>query len=180
MTDDGSPPGTAALTAVATMPYNTSAIAPSADVTGTTRLPFARVKKIIATDPDINIMSNAGVFVISLATEMFIQHLAEQGHQVARTDRKPRRNLQYRDLATAVANQDRLEFLADIVPKTVTVRQIRERRATVSAKADGNTAGGNAGQICFGNANPVQNDVGPHAASSESEKDLGGKFMAME
>lgn len=30
--------------------------------------------------------------------EMFIQYLAEQGHNMAKLDRKPRRNVQYKDL----------------------------------------------------------------------------------
>lgn len=83
----------------------------------------SRVKKIIAVDPDINICSNNAAFAITLATvrlpdslpsvlvfvpstvgidndmqEMFIQYLAEQGHNMAKLDRKPRRNVQYKDL----------------------------------------------------------------------------------
>jgi hypothetical protein len=29
---------------------------------------------------------------------MFIQYIAEQGHNMAKLDRKPRRNVQYKDL----------------------------------------------------------------------------------
>lgn len=29
---------------------------------------------------------------------MFIQYLAEQGHNIVKSERKPRRNIQYRDL----------------------------------------------------------------------------------
>jgi DNA polymerase epsilon subunit 4 len=29
---------------------------------------------------------------------MFIQYLAEQGHNVVKSEKKPRRNIQYRDL----------------------------------------------------------------------------------
>lgn len=76
---------------------------------------MARVKKIIATDPDIGICSNNAAFVITLATvspahppsanphsqvsqEMFIQYLANEGQNMAKMDRKPRRNVQYKDL----------------------------------------------------------------------------------
>lgn len=31
---------------------------------------------------------------------MFIQYLAEQGHNVVKSERKPRKNIQYRDLGT--------------------------------------------------------------------------------
>lgn len=60
--------------------------------------------------------SNNAAFVITLATvsshsgsrisspnytqELFIQYLAEQGHRVVKSERKPRRNIQYRDLCT--------------------------------------------------------------------------------
>lgn len=33
-----------------------------------------------------------------MAQELFIQYLAEQGHNMAKLDRKPRRNVQYKDL----------------------------------------------------------------------------------
>lgn len=36
-----------------------------------------------------------------LAQELFIQYLAEQGHRVVKSERKPRRNIQYRDLCMA-------------------------------------------------------------------------------
>jgi hypothetical protein len=75
----------------------------------------SRVKKIIGLDTDINMCSNNAAFVITLATvrsvpslpkptnptqEMFIQYMAEQGHNVVKSERKPRRNIQYRDLCT--------------------------------------------------------------------------------
>ena len=78
---------------------------------------MSRVKKIIAVDPDISICSNNASFAITLATvshlcethvtfqhahyesqELFIQYLAEQGQNMAKMERKPRRNIQYKDL----------------------------------------------------------------------------------
>ncbi|RKF72861.1 putative transcription factor C16C4.22 [Golovinomyces cichoracearum] len=115
------------------MPYNTSAIIPSEEPTGTTQLPFSRVKKIIATDQDIQIMSNAGAFVITVATEMFIQHLAQEALKVVKSERKPRRNIQYRDLATAISNHENLEFLVDIVPNTTTFKQVKEKKTLLSS-----------------------------------------------
>ena len=32
--------------------------------------------------------------------EMFIRYLAEQGHNVVKSERKPRKNVQYRDLGS--------------------------------------------------------------------------------
>jgi DNA polymerase epsilon subunit 4 len=99
------------------MPYNNTPIAPSKEITGTVSLPrtscsillyklatpsnkfaVARVKKIISQDDDINSCSNNAAFVITVATEMFLQHLVEQAHNVVKSERKPRRNIQYRDV----------------------------------------------------------------------------------
>ncbi|KAK5011871.1 hypothetical protein LTR60_004681, partial [Cryomyces antarcticus] len=116
------------------MPYNNTPIAPPTDVTGATSLPLARVKKIITSDPDISTCSNNAAFLVTVATEMFLQYLVEQTHNVVRSDRtnnnnKPRRNLQYRDVANAVARIDNLEFLSDVVPKTMTFKALKEKEA---------------------------------------------------
>ncbi|KAA8571057.1 hypothetical protein MFRU_028g00770 [Monilinia fructicola] len=109
------------------MPYSNSANAPRHEATGTTQLPLSRIKKIIGTDQDINMCSNNAAFVIALATEMFIQYLAESGHNVVKSERKPRRNIQYRDLSSAVSHIDNLEFLSDIVPRTIPVKIVKAK-----------------------------------------------------
>lgn len=91
---------------------------------------MARVKKIINTDEDINTCSNNAAFVITAATEMFLQYLVEQSFNVVRSERKPRRNIQYRDVANAVARVENLEFLADVVPKTTTYKAFKQNMAT--------------------------------------------------
>ncbi|KAI7283760.1 hypothetical protein KC345_g2755 [Hortaea werneckii] len=115
------------------MPYNNTPIAPSKDVTGTVSLPLARVKKIIATDPDVSACSNNAAFVITVATEMFLQHLVEQSYNIVKSERKPRRDIQYRDVANAVARVENLEFLADVVPKTMTMKQFKQKQAKEDA-----------------------------------------------
>ncbi|KAK5289114.1 hypothetical protein LTR16_003081 [Cryomyces antarcticus] len=126
------------------MPYNNTPIAPPTDVTGATSLPLARVKKIITSDPDISTCSNNAAFLVTVATEMFLQYLVEQTHNVVRSDRtnnnKPRRNLQYRDVANAVARIDNLEFLSDVVPKTMTFKALKEKEAK-EGKTGGNMNG---------------------------------------
>ncbi|ATY63944.1 CBF NF-Y family transcription [Cordyceps militaris] len=101
------------------MPYNTTAIPPRKEPTGQTQLPLSRVKKIISQDPEVAMCSNNAAFVITLAAEMFVQHLASESHTQAKLDRKPRKNIQYKDVASAVSHKDSLEFLEDTVPKTV-------------------------------------------------------------
>jgi DNA polymerase epsilon subunit 4 len=78
----------------------------------------ARVQKIIQADPERLTTSKNAAFAIALATEMFIQHLAQKTHDVVKSERKPRRNIQYRDVSSAVAKTDNLEFLVDVAPRT--------------------------------------------------------------
>jgi DNA polymerase epsilon subunit 4 len=88
----------------------------------------ARVQKIIHADPErLNVTKNAA-FAIALATEMFIQHLATTTHNVVKAERKPRRNIQYRDVSSAIAKTDNLEFAVDVVPKTMIWKEARKRK----------------------------------------------------
>ncbi|RDW78811.1 histone-fold domain-containing protein [Aspergillus mulundensis] len=106
----------------------------SPEITGQSSLPISRIKKIIQLDDDIVQCSNNATFVVAMATELFIQYLTEQGHNVVKSERKPRKTIQYKDLATAVSRIDNLEFLADVIPKTTTYKQFKEKRAKESGK----------------------------------------------
>lgn len=110
------------------MPYNNTPIAPSKEVTGHVSLPLARVQKIIQADPERLTTSKNAAFAIALATEMFIQHLATTTHNVVKAERKPRRNIQYRDVSSAIAKTDNLEFLVDVVPKTTTYKDFKKKQ----------------------------------------------------
>ena len=89
--------------------------------------PVARVQKIIQADPERITTSKNAAFAIALATEMFIQHLATTTHNVVKAERKPRRNIQYRDISSAVAKTDNLEFLVDVAPKTSTWGTVKKK-----------------------------------------------------
>ncbi|KAL2754370.1 hypothetical protein ACRALDRAFT_2043370 [Sodiomyces alcalophilus JCM 7366] len=129
------------------MPYNTTAIPPRKEVTGQPALPLSRVKKIIGQDPDIGLCSNNAAFIITVATEMFIQHLAGEAQNMAKLDRKPRKNVQYKDLASAVAHNDNLEFLEDVIPKTVPYKKIKNQAAATRARVQGDSVDGAAGTL---------------------------------
>ncbi|KAL2865700.1 Rieske [2Fe-2S] iron-sulfur domain-containing protein [Aspergillus lucknowensis] len=107
------------------------------EITGQSSLPIARIKKIIQLDEDIVQCSSNATFVVAMATQLFIQYLTEQGHNVVKSERKPRKTIQYKDLATAVSRIDNLEFLADVIPRTTTYKQFKEKRAKETAKETG-------------------------------------------
>lgn len=96
---------------------------------------------------------------------MFIQTLAEQAHNIVKSERKPRRNIQYRDVANAVARDDALEFLSDIVPRTIPYKDIKAGRAAAQA-SQGKRGGGAATAVAA--AEPGQTTLdGPRAATNE-------------
>ncbi|CAI6098388.1 unnamed protein product [Clonostachys chloroleuca] len=104
------------------MPYNTTAIPPKKEPTGQTQLP----RESPGHSP-------------SGKREMFIQHLADESHTQAKLERKPRRNIQYKDVANAVARQDHLEFLEDVVPKTVPYKAVKAAASETQARLRGET-----------------------------------------
>jgi len=106
---------------------------------------------------------------------MFIQYLAEQGHNVVKSERKPRRNIQYRDLSTAVGHLDNLEFLVDVVPKTVPFKEVKERKnPTNSGKTNGESLV-EAGQTTLDGMKPTVHGTngfghaGPSGTNGDSE-----------
>ncbi|KAK4246449.1 histone-fold-containing protein [Corynascus novoguineensis] len=126
------------------MPYNTTAIPPRKEVTGQAQLPLTRVKKIIAVDPDITVCSNNAAFVITLATEMFVQYLTGEAQNMTKLERKPRRNIQYKDMANAVSHKDNLEFLEDVIPKTTSYKEVKGKAAAARARMSGEKTAGTA------------------------------------
>ncbi|KAF2709094.1 hypothetical protein K504DRAFT_433941 [Pleomassaria siparia CBS 279.74] len=187
------------------MPYNNTPITPTQEVTGQVALPLARVQKIINADQERLHTSKNAAFAIALATEMFIQHLATTTHNVVKTERKPRRNIQYRDVATAVAKTDNLEFLVDVVPKTTTYKEFKKKQADKEAAVSkGKAVNGSGGQTTLGGgsggemgvdedtpeAMDVDEDVAEEQeededeeeerASSEPSEDMAAKQIEME
>ncbi|KAL9061334.1 MAG: hypothetical protein Q9162_000208 [Coniocarpon cinnabarinum] len=117
------------------MPYNNTPIAPPNEYTGQVNLPHARTKKIIRADPDITNCANNASFAITVATEYFIRHLAKQAHNIVQAERRPpRRNVQYRDIAAAVHKHDNLEFLLDVVPRTITYKSWKDKQERLERK----------------------------------------------
>lgn len=119
-----------------------SSVAGAEEATGTTQLPLSRIKKLIAIDPELAACSNPGAFLIAQATEMFIQHLADSAHTVMRSERKPRKVIQYKDLAAAVARDENFEFLSDVVPKTVPYKEAKAMKGRKQNGANVEEKGG--------------------------------------
>ncbi|KAJ1914600.1 hypothetical protein H4219_004709 [Mycoemilia scoparia] len=89
--------------------------------TGTTHLPAARVKKIVKEDRDIVACSQDALFLISKATELFIESLMHESFEFSRLDK--RKTVQYKDMAKAVQSIEPYDFLSDVIPPTVPIRK---------------------------------------------------------
>ncbi|PKY03766.1 histone-fold-containing protein [Aspergillus campestris IBT 28561] len=147
----------------------------SEEITGQSALPIARIKKIIQLDDDIVQCSSNATFVIAMATEQFIQHLTTQAHNVVKSERKPRKGIQYKDLATAVSRIDNLEFLSDVIPKTTTYKQFKEKRGRDSTATGPSTDIEKGQRTLNGAAGDRQSTLDDAALEEELERDQAGE-----
>ncbi|XP_053675683.1 chromatin accessibility complex protein 1 [Anopheles nili] len=84
-----------------------------------TQLPMSRIRTVMKTSPDMGNINHEALFLMCRAAEMFIDHMAKGAH------REGRKTLEYRDLAQYVEDDDKLEFLLQILPKKVTVKEYK-------------------------------------------------------
>jgi len=90
------------------------------------QLPVARVKKLMKMDKDLLACSNESVVLITKATELFIKMVSERA--LEETHKAKRKTVQYDDLANAVKKNDEFEFLQDVVPPKITIKEATQRK----------------------------------------------------
>lgn len=83
------------------------------------QLPVARVKTIMKSSPDLGNVSQEAYFLITRATECFVQHMAKQAYKSSGDSD----TVQYKHLANIVESNDNLEFLEEIIPQKITVKE---------------------------------------------------------
>ncbi|XP_031636483.1 chromatin accessibility complex protein 1-like [Contarinia nasturtii] len=86
-------------------------------------LPTNKVRTIMKScgDPSA-FLSKESVLVVTKAAELFISYLTQQTHK--RCSHK--KDLNYNDLSSFVQEEEKLEFLHQIVPKKITVKEFRD------------------------------------------------------
>ncbi|XP_041647749.1 DNA polymerase epsilon subunit 4 [Cheilinus undulatus] len=86
-------------------------IGPAATVTHTrlSKLPLARIKALMKTDPDVSLASQESVFIIAKATELFVEMIAKDAMVYAQQGK--RKTLQRKDLDNAIEAIDEFAFL---------------------------------------------------------------------
>ncbi|XP_070563236.1 DNA polymerase epsilon subunit 4-like [Ptychodera flava] len=74
-----------------------------------TSFPLTRVKHMMKMDPDVTLASQESVYLISKATEMFVQHLSQ--HCYKYTSQNKRKTIQRKDVDSSVQDLDEFSFL---------------------------------------------------------------------
>lgn len=105
-------------------------------------LPTSRIKTIMKSTSDVETVNKEAVYTLTRATvsfsfvltfyesnvclqELFIKMLTTEAYKDS-TDKK---KIDYKNLANVAHKNDHLEFLREIVPKKITVKQYREMMA---------------------------------------------------
>lgn len=73
------------------------------------QLPLTRIRNIMKLDPDLHISSNEAVFLVTRATELFIESLAQESYTF--TIEAKKKTVQKRDVDLAIEAVDSLMFL---------------------------------------------------------------------
>ncbi len=94
--------------------------------------PVSRVRRIVKADPDVGAVQNDAVFGICAAAELFVDHVTRAASRQCKADR--RRTIAYRDVSVVVAEEARLAFLADLVPRAMAPAEAAERRARIQTE----------------------------------------------
>uniref|UniRef100_A0A182LTV7 Transcription factor CBF/NF-Y/archaeal histone domain-containing protein n=2 Tax=Anopheles culicifacies TaxID=139723 RepID=A0A182LTV7_9DIPT len=84
-----------------------------------TQLPMSRIRTVMKTSPDMGNINPEALFLMCRSAEMFIEHMAKGAH------RQGKKSLEYKDLAQYVENDEKLEFLLQILPKKITVKEYK-------------------------------------------------------
>ncbi|KAL0137763.1 hypothetical protein V8B55DRAFT_1531739 [Mucor lusitanicus] len=93
---------------------------------GTTMLPLARIKRVIKEDKDVSLINAEATFCIAYATELFMEYLVTEAFSKAKKEK--RKTVYYKDLASTVKESDQLEFLEDVIPPTMTLKDAMAKR----------------------------------------------------
>ncbi|XP_075237243.1 chromatin accessibility complex 16kD protein-like [Lycorma delicatula] len=96
-----------------------------------TQLPMYRVRTIMKSSPDVENIGQDSLYLVTRATELFIQHLSQQAYEMSCPE-----DIEYKHLAEVVQTSDNLLFLREMLPRKITVKQYREIMERKRAEAN--------------------------------------------
>ncbi|KOX71941.1 DNA polymerase epsilon subunit 4 [Melipona quadrifasciata] len=77
------------------------------------KLPLGRIKTIIKLDPEVTMVNQEAVFLITKSTELFIDSLVKESYKY--TAQMKKKTIQKRDVESAINNVDALAFLEGMI-----------------------------------------------------------------
>ncbi|KAJ0182284.1 hypothetical protein K1T71_001653 [Dendrolimus kikuchii] len=92
-------------------------------------LPLSRVKTIMKSSPDVEAVGPEPLYLVTKVAEMFLVDLAKRAHKNCKSNQ-----LEYMHIAEVVQDDDTLDFLREIMPRKITVRQFKELMAKKNAR----------------------------------------------
>ncbi|KAJ7069801.1 hypothetical protein C8F01DRAFT_1114069 [Mycena amicta] len=98
-------------------------------IPGESLLPSGRLENIVKAHGVLGslALSREGLYILSVATEEFIQRLAQGGYRQASAERRPCIN--YRDMAATTQQYQEFMFLRETIPSPVSVKDAMDLRA---------------------------------------------------
>ncbi|KAJ8736046.1 hypothetical protein PYW08_006702 [Mythimna loreyi] len=93
-------------------------------------LPLSRVKTIMKSSPDVEAVGAEPLYLVTKVTELFVTDLAKRAFKNSKNSL-----LEYKHIAEVVQEDDTLDFLREIMPRKITVRQYKDMMAKKAAKA---------------------------------------------
>uniref|UniRef100_A0A1B0A995 Transcription factor CBF/NF-Y/archaeal histone domain-containing protein n=1 Tax=Glossina pallidipes TaxID=7398 RepID=A0A1B0A995_GLOPL len=87
-----------------------------------TELPHTRIRTIMKSSLDTGQITNEVLYLMTKSTEMFIKHFTKEAYSNVK---KTTNILKYEHLANLVQNNENLEFLLQIVPQKITVKNLQ-------------------------------------------------------
>lgn len=97
---------------------------------GLLQFPISRVKTIMKSSPDLESVRQEPLVLVAHLVELFVADFAKRAHE--NSGQAP--VLEYKHLAELVQQDDTLDFLREIMPPKITVKQFKEIMARKAAE----------------------------------------------
>ncbi|XP_063980105.1 DNA polymerase epsilon subunit 4 [Diachasmimorpha longicaudata] len=81
------------------------------------KLPMGRIKHIVKSDPDVNLVNQEAIFLITKSAELFIDSLSKEAYKY--TFQAKKKTVQKKDLDQAIDHVDSLAFLEGMLEQLI-------------------------------------------------------------
>ncbi|XP_077286033.1 chromatin accessibility complex protein 1 [Arctopsyche grandis] len=92
-------------------------------------LPLSRVKTIMKSSPDVESVRQEPLVLVARVTELFIADMAKRAYEDCSSQL-----LEYKHIANLVQKDDTLDFLREIMPCKITVKEFKDLMAQKALK----------------------------------------------